>query len=393
MVTFALSDLQTLAQVSGENCVSLYLPTHRGGGETRQDPIRLKNLTQQAIATLEAQGQDPDSAQSYLQPAIALIEQYDYWQHQDRGLALFIGPNFFSSYQLPYGVEELCRVQPRFQTLPLLPLLMENKTFYILAASQNRVRLFQATRYKIQPVPLEGLPSSLAEALKYDDPEKTSQQHTAGSDSIFHGQGASNASENSDILRFFQKVNRGLHERLVGCTFPLVFAGVESLFPIYQEANSYPHLLGQAVVGNPDVADAEALHCHAWEAVAPLLEQERQDAIAQFALSQSADKASAELDYLVPAALRGQIDTLLVETGTHVWGKYEAVSPTQTRIEMHEQPQPGDQDLLNLAAAATAVNGGRVYQVSPEHMPRGAKVAGILRYPRVEAMAAEKVAA
>ena len=43
MDIFKQEDLRQLLNVSGEWCVSLYLPTHRYGRAQQQDPIRFKN--------------------------------------------------------------------------------------------------------------------------------------------------------------------------------------------------------------------------------------------------------------------------------------------------------------------------------------------------------------
>jgi len=55
---------------------------------------------------------------------------------------------------------------------PLLPLLTDNGRFYILAMSQNEIRLLEGTHYSVQQVELpEEVPESLAEALKYEEAE------------------------------------------------------------------------------------------------------------------------------------------------------------------------------------------------------------------------------
>ncbi len=44
MTIFSLDELKNLVQNPQYPCVSLYLPVERLGGETRQNPIRFKNL-------------------------------------------------------------------------------------------------------------------------------------------------------------------------------------------------------------------------------------------------------------------------------------------------------------------------------------------------------------
>ncbi len=49
-------------------------------------------------------------------------------------------------------------------------------------------------------------------------------------------------------------------------------------------------------------------------------------------------------------------------------------------MQIHSEPQPGDEDLMDLAALHTLLNGGTVYAVMPEQVPGDTAVAAILRY-------------
>ena len=49
-------ELERLFNLSNTNLISLYMPTHRMGRETMQDPIRFKNLLNQAENRLEGMG-------------------------------------------------------------------------------------------------------------------------------------------------------------------------------------------------------------------------------------------------------------------------------------------------------------------------------------------------
>jgi hypothetical protein len=61
---------------------------------------------------------------------------------------------------------------------PLLPLLSGDGQFYILALSQNGVRLLQGTRYSVSEVELEDIPGDLAETLRHDDHGQPLPFHT-----------------------------------------------------------------------------------------------------------------------------------------------------------------------------------------------------------------------
>ena len=71
------------------------------------------------------------------------------------------------------------------------------------------------------------------------------------------------------------------------------------------------------------------------------------------------------------------VDTLFIEIGAHVWGVYDEVA---NRIEIHDERQPGDEDLLDLAAVHTFLQGGTVHALRPENMPGENGLAATFRY-------------
>jgi release factor family 7 len=157
--------------------VSIFMPTHCKGPETKQDPIRLKNLLREAEQQLVGLEVRPAEARDWLTPAGALLDDADFWQHQSNGLALFITEEFFRYYRVPLSFEELVVVSNRFHLKPLLALFAEDGQYYILALSQDQVRLLECTRYRVTEVPLTdtSVPTNIREALRYDDPEKQLQ--------------------------------------------------------------------------------------------------------------------------------------------------------------------------------------------------------------------------
>src|SRR5512135_881423 len=200
MAILTTAELETLAKEQGEWCVSIFMPTHRKGVDTQQDPIRLKDLLRHAEARLIQNGVRGPEAGELLKAAFGLLDQQDFWQNQSDGLAIFVSPKVFRAYRLPYPFEELVMLNIRFYIKPLLPLLWGDGRFFVLALSQQQVRLLQGTRYSVDEVYLDdipNLPKSLAETLKYDVYDNARQLHSVGGEpgtqygrtAIFHGQG------------------------------------------------------------------------------------------------------------------------------------------------------------------------------------------------------------
>jgi hypothetical protein len=358
------------------------MPTHRMGTTTQQDPIRFKNLMRQAEELLVGGGMRGQAARDLLEQAKKL-DNSEFWQYQSDGLAIFISTNVFRYYCLPVNFEELVVVTDRFHFKPLLPLLTGDGKFYILALSQNDVRLLQGTRYSVSEVDLEDVPQSIAEALKYDDPEKQFQFHTGTSQvggdraGMFHGQGAGNDEQKDRLLRYFRKVSGGLEELLKNQRSPLVLAGVDYLLPIYKEANNYPHLMEDGITGNPEELKAEELHSSAWEIMQPYFEQAEQEVVSRYQELAGTGQTANNIQEVVSAAYYQRIESLFVPVGVQQWGLF---NPSTSEIQLHQEQESGDEDLMDFAAIHTVLNGGTVYAVEPEKVPGDAPLAAVFRY-------------
>jgi hypothetical protein len=381
MDLFTRDDLRALLAERPGPCVSIFLPTHRGGAEA--DPIRWRGLLDEAQRRLTAVGLRAAEAGELLAPGRSVLEDPLFWKHQGDGLAAFLAAGFLRLYRLPFAFDELAIASAGFHVRPLLPLLAGDGRFYVLALSSNGVRLVQGTHYGAGEIDLKGVPQGLAEALQTHDVDEPLTFHTrptggGGWGAIFHGHGVGIDDAKDDLLRYFQQIDRGLHGLLREERAPLLLAAVDYLQPLYRKANSYPHLLEQGIEGNPDRLSARELHDRAWPLVRPLFEQAQQRAAAQYRQLAGTGHASGDLEAVVAAAHAGRVETLFVALGRQVWGLFD---PSAGRVERHDQASPGDVDLLDFAAAQTLKHGRTVYAVEPRQVPSGADVAAIFCLP------------
>ena len=380
MNLFTINELTTLTTASNSTCISIYAPRSRLGIETKQNPIRLKNLVRQTEEKLLALGMRGQDAKELLQPIHELNINDEFWQHQSDGLAIFLSPNQFRYYCLPIAFPELTVVSDRFHIKPLLQLMSGDGTFYVLGLSQNQVRLFQGTRYHLDEVELTDVPTNMAAALQYNEPEKSLQLHTGsskGNSAISHGQGAGNEDHKNDLLSYFRQVNNGLESFLKNQPAPLILAGVDYLLPIYHEANTYAHLLPDGISGNPETLTLEELHTQAWQIAQPYFNLAKVSTISHYEELQGSEKTANTIEKVVPAAYFQRVETLFVPIGETVWGVFD---PEGNSVQIHAQQETGDEDLLDLAALHTLTNGGTVYAVEQKYVPEHKAIAAILRY-------------
>ena len=228
------------------------------------------------------------NAKELLQPAQALVQDSLFWSHQSDGLAVFFSEEGFRQYSLPFNFDELVVVADRFHLKPMLPILSGDGRFYVLALSQNQVRLLQGTRYSVDDLDLDGIPQGLEEALRPDTPERqiqwpaSPQGGTGKGAPAFHGHGGGTDDPKENIFQYLRQVDKGLHDLIGNDNAPLVLAAVDYLFPIYKEANTYAHLLEQGIPGNPEGLTAQQLHAQAWNVIEPHFQKAQQDAVSQY---------------------------------------------------------------------------------------------------------------
>lgn len=376
-------ELKELLEQRSEHSLSIYIPTHRYGKEVRQDPIRFRNLLREAETRLEDAELNRAQIADLLKPAEALLKSDDFWQYSSDGLAVFVSHSFFEFFRLPVPFKELLVVTDRFHSKPLLQLFSSDGRFYVLAVSQNEIRLLYGTRYGVSEVEERGLPEDLADALKYDDPERQLQFHTRAARgdgrraAVFHGHGVGVDDSKDRLLRYFREIDSALTETLKGERAPLILAAVDYFYPIYREVNSYPNLIEVVIPGNPELLSAEELHARAWELLQPHFRQEQERAATRYHEAVSAGLVSNSLDSVLRMAHQGRIDSLFVAVGVQKWGRFD---PETLGIEMRDEPDVGDEDLLDLAAVATVLNGGDVFAVQPSDVPGGGEVAALYRY-------------
>lgn len=156
--------------------------------------------------------------EALLNPAQERLQDDSFWQHQADGLAFFLARDFAQYFCLPERFEELAVVEHRFHLKPLFPLISGDGAFYLLALSQNEVRLFHGSRYHISEVELDDdVPRSLADALGHDLTDEHLQFHTGGGDvssPTYHGQGAGQDDVKPEIRKFFALLDKGLKKSL-----------------------------------------------------------------------------------------------------------------------------------------------------------------------------------
>lgn len=396
--------LNSLAQPSGWPSVSVYMPTHQMPRATDQDRIRLKNLLKRACEKLVEQGMREADAESLCAPLRSMLDSDEAWRDVSNGLAAFISTEGMRVLRVDMPMPEQVAVGDRFYLRPLLTAFHEDESFFALALDKNGTRLFRGDRGAYELLSLGDAPATFEEAMKYEDAEKNlthasfapgrpSSRHAQHGGSTYAGYGGEKDVAIEQTTRFARLIERGVSSAVGTSKAPLVLLGVERLVSAYREVNTYGHVADEQVLGATDyLPDAEIVSL-ARNALAPVFASRIEADLSELAENEGSSLTSHDPSDIVAAAATGRVKTLFFDDSAGPFGTFDREN-FEVRQMCSETPkllrESGDGagsvgdgecgwDLIDLAAAETALHAGRLHAFSGEDPPvRG--VAALYRY-------------
>ena len=379
MALLSKNKFKELAQERSHYCISVYIPTTREG-DNQKAIIRLKNKLSEIVAQLYNLGLKRNDILTYIEPLNKLLDDGDLWRHLSDSLIIFRSAEDFNYTTLPVEVDELSLVSDRYYLLPLLSMFTDNDTFYLLTLSQNKNKLYEATKNEIAELLTEDvLPNKLEDSVGRDVKQKSLQIRSGQSQGglgLYHGKGEGKDDKKKEIVKYLKDVDQGIKKLIDDESRPLVVASVDYIFSLFQEVSTYQNIFPTAVVGNYDDEDILLVHEKACNILQPWFEKERNKNREKY--NEQSDKIISGMIELHEAAIAGSIETLFVERGNYVWGKTE---PENGKIEINQSKKPLDNCLLDALARQTFLKGGTVFLEKAEKMPgQDSPANAILRY-------------
>ncbi|MFN7147857.1 MAG: hypothetical protein ACK4V6_00070 [Microthrixaceae bacterium] len=306
-----------------------------------------------------------------------LVHDSSFWQHQSGGLAVFSGRDRFERFRVPLELAEEVTVAGSFRIRPLLASVSSDDRCFVLALSQNSVRLFEATSNTMRRVGAESIPESMDDALAFEDPERQLQSHSVGGgDVAFHGHGMGGEVDRDEIERFLRAVDRGVIDALGGAREPLVLACIESYLPIYRSVTKYPNVADAAIAGNPEHRRLVELHGAGWGIVQPQFAAITAATITRFQSAAGTGNTADTVSDVLSAARDGRVAQLFITDSAPVWGRVDE----HGSISVTDAPSIGDEDLLDRAVFETLTHNGEVVVTDPDVIGVSSAAAALLRY-------------
>jgi hypothetical protein len=390
-------ELEKLAGIEDQLCVSIFIPTHKAGQEANDgtDILSLKNQVLDIKYQMQEKGHQEKEIEKFLMPFYDLMSDTLFWKYQDEGLAIFRTNDLFQYYRLPKNFKPESFLGKKFILNQLFSLLVGNGEFFLLAISQEDTRFFKADMYTLEEITHEAeVPTTIDSTLKYYEYQRQWQKGTSGNviigtsaaspngspgSVIFHGHGGETESFNDYIFEYLRYVNDKILKTLNKHQLPLLIAGVDYMLPIYKRANTYSKLIPESIKGNFDKTNDGELHPKAKEIMQKYFyDKKLKKHIEKYSEFSGTGKATANLDKILPSAKGGRIETLFIEENTHIWGNHK-----EDKIEIDKDKSYNAICLLNEAAIHTINNSGEVYLLPKMQMPKNdtnSPIVAIYRY-------------
>jgi hypothetical protein len=381
MNTFTIDALNQLLAPHQAPCISIYMPTARGGAGVLEDPRRFKDLVDKAEAQLR-QGYGP----SIINPLLERLrndfnaERGEVWQHQLDGLAVFASPDYFSAVRLQRKMPEYVEVADSFHVKPLIRFLQTAGRYHVLCLTRKDVRLLEGNRDALDEIELVGLAGKTIYDAFGEEVNPPHASNAQGESKRAPDRPRESTPEEGvpHLDRWLRMVDRVIwdnHSKVSG--LPLILCALPENQSAFRAISKNQSLVVTGVNVDPNHVPLERIRQEAWSIVEPYYHDRTKGLIDQFHVAKNWKAAGEDVKDVAEAAFQGRIATLLVDATKQVGGKLD---PQTGAAELGELARPDVDDLIDDTAETVLKMGGQVMVIPPELMPTDTGVAAIYRY-------------
>ena len=383
-----LAEFKALAQVKGETCISLYLPTSPLGESAQLNRTAFKDIAKEALSQLREAGtdkkkiadfeerfehlagpehdvQDEDKIRKLQRAKPDPIDEF--WHYQANGLAVLATSGMMRTFRLPDRPKPLAEVADRLHLTPLIRAMTSPHDIFVLALAEESVRLIHAfVNFPPERLQVPDLPDSAEEATRRPS---------------FHVRAPRRRLQNLEgekvlLQQYVRKVEHAISSVLAERNAPLVLAAEEPLASMFRSVNSYPRLADEMIEGNPGLRTDGELEDTAIPILDRLYSRELKAVIARYD-ELKPRRATTDVSYAAHAATAGAVEQLLVDLDAVVPG---LVSDIDGSVTYSASDDAETYSVVDEVARRALYTGARVMGARKEELPDRAPLTAILRY-------------
>jgi hypothetical protein len=263
----------------------------------------------------------------------------------------------------------MVEVSDRFHVKPLLRSATFPQAAFVLALSQNAVRLVEVSAdAPPAEIRVPNMPSDAASAVgKRSISDRSPDRRVQGSEG-----------QKLRLRQYARRIEEALRPMLSGLDLPLIVAGTEPLTSIFRSVTTYPRLAPDSIAGNPDTKTEAELADESRRILDELYADELAELRDRYEQRVPQGRASDDLAEIARAATFGAVDTAFVDIDEAVPGFVDEADGALTLDDSDDAVNYGVVDEI---ARRVLLTGGRVLAVRREDIPGNGPAAAILRYP------------
>ncbi len=361
-----LAEFKALAQVKGETCISLYLPTSPLGESAQLNRTAFKDIAKEALSQLREAGtdkkkiadfeerfehlagpehdvQDEDKIRKLQRAKPDPIDEF--WHYQANGLAVLATSGMMRTFRLPDRPKPLAEVADRLHLTPLIRAMTSPHDIFVLALAEESVRLVHAfVNFPPERLQVPDLPSNAEEATRRPS--------------------------------FHVRAPRRRLQNLEGEKVLLQQYVEEPLASMFRSVNTYPRLADEMIEGNPGLRTDGELEDAAIPILDRLYSRELKAVIARYD-ELKPRRATTDVSYAAHAATAGAVEQLLVDLDAVVPG---LVSDIDGSVTYSASDDAETYSVVDEVARRALYTGARVMGARKEELPDRAPLTAILRY-------------
>ncbi|HGO5853463.1 TPA: hypothetical protein ACK3JH_000299 [Mannheimia haemolytica] len=344
--------------------VTITLPTNRTAPDNEKDPIRLKNLVQNAINRLESEfgkRETLDIAENIQRLAGEVDHQYNL-----DGLVIFASHEFSALHKLPFRLPERVSIEDNFLTRDLVYAMNRSPIYLLTILSENSTRLFVGHKDILDEVQDYGFPFSLEGVT-------------------------ANANPNQDISQVRDRIvndhMRGIGEALLEAQkeipAPIVVVGVDRNIGHFREGARNSEDIMLYINSGLSNENEHELTKIIWPQIKDALAEERKKIFDEIGAAKGNNLFVGGLNEVWQACVDGRVETLVIEEDLHIAAEVSPDGRNLTELEGNfQQTEDTYEDIVDEMIEKVLQASGRVRFVDNDSLkeinPTG--IVAITRY-------------
>lgn len=361
-------DIARLNAARGGVCISIYLPTTPLTQKIGAARLTFRHLISEAAEQARTGGHNKRDVGLAEIGLLDLADDDNFWRVQANSLAVFATPAGLTTFRLANKLEASVEVADRFHLLPLMRAVTFPHEAFVLALSENGVRLVQVfSDMPAKKVKVPGLPkdaASHAGKSTINDKSAYTRIHGEEGQRVRH-------------LSYLRAIDAALRPILAGRDTPLIVAAVDPLAHLYPHVNTYHRMANEQIRISPDSVKDNELARLSILVLDSVYAEDLFKAAQIFELSSSSGRTATDLTDVARAATYGAVDTLFADMNDTRPGLID----DKGHVSFAKEDTAGNYRLVDEVARRVIVNGGKVFAVRDGEVPGGRSVGAILRYP------------